>query len=195
MAVETSLIDTLFENFLRDFNEVPVSIQQRSKYDTRLSNLAFANSKILLIDFLDLFTSAPELAKNVLDKPDEVKGTLEAAALNRLKMVDPEYAEQVGKKLQIAFTNLITTTELRYASDQIGHLIMVRGVITRITAPQQVLTNVKFQCRKCNAVTTVDVDNEQWVVRGPGVCAHCRSKMFSSNLTESKRGTFSAVDD
>jgi replicative DNA helicase Mcm len=170
----TERIDEVFQQFLRDFKDE----NGKDKYRLRLSQLGNAGGTALLIDFDDLIAQNPNIARQLLDSPNAILHDLELAAYGQLKMEDPEYAEHL-KALKLHFRKLPSHDFIRkLGAAQIGHLTAVDGIIVRSTEVHPLLTKGKFQCRKCNATTEVEQNFNRPFMRGPGVCAHCRSRIF-----------------
>jgi replicative DNA helicase Mcm len=181
MEVETSgdesLTTTLqnpeerFQDFLRTF-----TADEEYKYRKRLGHVALSGSRSIVIDFDDLIAHDSDLARSILDKPDEYLQYLDRSAWSQLKIEDPEYAEVI-KRLRVRFRKLPERDLLRkIGSENIGRLLLVDGIIVRSTSVKPLLIKAAFQCRKCNAMSYVEQAGT--LMRGPGVCAHCRSKIF-----------------
>ena len=160
-----------FQDFLRSFKT-----DGEHKYRKRLGNVALAGSKSIVVDFEDLIAYDPDLARSILEKPDEYLEYLGRSAWAQLKIEDPEYAEVI-KRLRVRFRKLPERHSLRkIGSENIGRLLLVDGIIVRSTSVKPLLIKAAFQCRKCNAMSYVEQSGT--LMRGPGVCAHCRSKVF-----------------
>ena len=160
-----------FQDFLRSF-----SIDGEYKYRKRLGHVALAGSRSIVVDFEDLIAFDPELARYILDKPDEYMEYLDRSAWAQLKIEDPEYAEII-KRLRVRFRKLPEKQSLRMiGSENIGRMLCIDGIIVRSTSVKPLLIKAAFQCRKCNAMSYVE--QAGILMRGPGVCAHCRSKIF-----------------
>lgn len=163
--------DERFQDFLRSF-----IIDGEHKYRKRLGNVALSGSTSLVVDFDDLIAFDADLARRILDKPDEYLEYLDRSAWAQLKIEDPEYAETI-KRLRIRFRKLPERHLLRkIGSENIGRLLLIDGIIVRSTSVKPLLIKAAFQCRKCNAMSYVEQAGT--LMRGPGVCAHCRSKIF-----------------
>jgi replicative DNA helicase Mcm len=160
-----------FQDFLRTFRA-----DDEYKYRKRLGHVALSGSKSLLVDFEDLIAHDADLARSILDKPDEYLEYLDRSAWAQLKIEDPEYAEII-KHLRVRFRKLPEKNSLRkIGSENIGRLLSIDGIIVRSTSVKPLLLKAAFQCRKCNAMSYVEQAGT--LMRGPGVCAHCRSKIF-----------------
>jgi replicative DNA helicase Mcm len=163
--------DERFQDFLRSF-----VADGEHKYRKRLGHVALSGSKSLVVDFEDLIAFDPDLARSVLDRPDEYLEYLDRSAWAQLKIEDPEYAEII-KRLRIRMRKLPERHALRrIGSENIARLLLIDGIIVRSTSVKPLLIKAAFQCRKCNAMSYVD--QAGILMRGPGVCAHCRSKIF-----------------
>jgi replicative DNA helicase Mcm len=160
-----------FQDFLRSF-----AIDGDYKYRKRLGHVALSGTKSLVVDFEDLIAFDPELARHILDKPDEYLEYLDRSAWAQLKIEDPEYAEII-KRLRVRFRKLPEKHPLRMiGSENITRMLCIDGIIVRSTSVKPLLIKAAFQCRKCNAMTYVEQAGV--LMRGPGVCPHCRSKIF-----------------
>ena len=161
-----------FQEFLRSF-QGPTG---EYKYRRRLAQMAISGLQSLIIDFDDLIAFDAALTREIIDKPDEYLEYLNRSAWAQMKIEDPEYAEQV-KKLFVRFRRLPEKLSLRrMGSEHLGKFVMIDGIIVRATPVKPMLVRAAFQCRRCNAMTYVDQVGV--VMRGPGICAHCRGKAF-----------------
>ena len=146
------------------------------KYRKRLGHVALSGFRSIIVDFEDLIAHDADLARSILDKPDEYLEYLDRSAWAQLKIEDPEYAEVI-KRLRVRFRKLPEKHSLRkIGSENIGRLLSIDGIIVRSTSVKPLLLKAAFQCRKCNAMSYVEQAGT--LMRGPGVCAHCRSKIF-----------------
>ncbi len=160
-----------FQDFLRAFR-----VEDEHKYRKRLGHVALSGSRSLIVDFEDLIAHDADLARSILDKPDEYLEYLDRSAWAQLKIEDPEYAEII-KRLRVRFRKLPEKHSLRMiGSENIARLLSIDGIIVRSTSVKPLLIKAAFQCRKCNAMSYVEQAGT--LMRGPGVCAHCRSKIF-----------------
>ena len=163
--------EELFQDFLRSFR-----VEDEYKYRKRLGHVALSATTAIVVDFEDLIAYDADLARSILDKPDEYLEYLNRSAWAQLKIEDPEYAEII-KRLRVRFRKLPEKHMLRkIGAENIGRLLSIDGIIVRSTSVKPLLIKAAFQCRKCNAMTFVEQAGT--MMRGPGVCAHCRSKVF-----------------
>ncbi|MGA8905719.1 MAG: minichromosome maintenance protein MCM [Candidatus Bathyarchaeia archaeon] len=160
-----------FQDFLRSF-----LVEDEYKYRKRLGHVALTGSRSIVVDFEDLIAHDADLARSILDKPDEYLEYMDRSAWAQLKIEDPEYAEVI-KRLRVRFRKLPEKHLLRkIGAENIARLLSIDGIIVRSTSVKPLLIKAAFQCRKCNAMTYVEQAGT--LMRGPGVCPHCRSKVF-----------------
>src|SRR5437879_12453916 len=80
-----------FQDFFRSY-----PVDEESKYRKRLAQIAVSEGRSLVVDFEDLISFDPDLARKLVTKPDEYLRYAESAAISQMKGEDTEYAEQVG---------------------------------------------------------------------------------------------------
>jgi replicative DNA helicase Mcm len=161
-----------FQEFLRTFQ----TEKGEYKYRRRLGQLSGLGERHVVVDFDELMAYDSELAKLLVDKPDEYLPYIERSAWAQLKIEDPGYAELV-KKIRVRFRKLPERYSLRRVGEQhLGKMLLLDGIIVRATPVKPLITRAAFQCRKCNSLTYVD--QVGFLMRGPGLCGRCRSKLF-----------------
>ncbi len=100
------------EDVFQDLFRTHESDQVGSKYRKRLAQVAITNGKSLIIDFDDLISFDPALARSLVEKPDDYITYASSAATAQMRVEDPEYAEHVGK-IFARFRRLPEKTALR----------------------------------------------------------------------------------
>ena len=161
-----------FQEFLSTFQKE----KGEYKYRKRLGQLSGSGQRYVAVDFEDLMAYDSDLAKLLVDKPDEYLPYIERSAWAQLKIEDPGYAELV-KKVKVRFRRLPERFSLRRVGEEhLGKLLLLDGIIVRATPVKPLITRAAFQCRKCNSITYVE--QAGLLMRGPGLCGRCRSKIF-----------------
>ncbi len=164
-VVRTALPEEVFQDFFRSFQ----SDQMGSKYRKRLAQVAVSNGKSLIIDFDDLISFDPALARSIVEKPDDFITYASSAATAQMRVEDPEYAEHVGK-IFARFRRFPERTALRrIGAENIKKLALVDGIVVRSTQVRPTIVSAVFRCRKC--LETIVQDQEGELIRGPG--SHC----------------------
>jgi replicative DNA helicase Mcm len=165
MLVKTALPEDVFQDFFRSYE----SDQMGSKYRKRLAQVAVGNEKSLIIDFDDLISFDPALARSVVEKPDDYVTYASSAATAQMRVEDPEYAEHVGR-IFARFKRLPEKTALReIGAEHIKKIELVDGIIVRTSQVKPTIVSAVFRCRKC--LETIVQDQEGELIRGPG--SHC----------------------
>jgi replicative DNA helicase Mcm len=168
-----------FQEFLRTFQPE----KGEYKYRKRLGQLRSLGQHFVVVDFEDLVAYDSELARLLVDKPDEYLPYIERSGWAQLKIEDPQYAEEI-KKIRVRFRKLPDRFSLRKVGQaQLSKLLLVDGIIVRATPVRPLVTRAAFQCRKCNSLTFVEQSG--LVMREPELCGRCRSKLLDFSEKQS----------
>ena len=164
-VVKTALPEEVFQDFFRSY----LSDGMGSKYRKRLAQVSVSNGKSLIIDFDDLISFDPALARSIVERPDDYITYASSAATAQMRVEDPEYAEHVGK-IFARFRRFPEKTALRkIGAEHIKKLALVDGIVVRSTQVRPTIVSAVFRCRKC--LETIVQDQEGELIRGPG--SHC----------------------
>jgi replicative DNA helicase Mcm len=157
------------EDVFQDLFRTHETDQTGSKYRKRLAQVAVTNGKSLIIDFDDLISFDPALARSLVGNPDDYITYATSAATAQMRVEDPEYAEHVGK-IFARFRRLPERTALRkIGAEHIKKIALVDGIIVRTTQVKPTIVSAVFRCRKCLEIIVQDQEGE--LIRGPG--SHC----------------------
>lgn len=180
--VKTALPEDVFQDFFRSFE----SDQMGSKYRKRLAQVAVANGRSLIIDFDDLISFDPALARTVVEKPDDYITHASSAATAQMRVEDPEYAEHVGR-IFARFRRFPEKTALRkIGAENIKKLALVDGIVVRTTQVRPTIVSAVFRCRKC--LETIVQDQEGELIRGPGThCPFCKQSTSFELIEEQSK--------
>src|SRR3989454_477469 len=162
------------------------SDQVGSKYRKRLAQVAITNGKSLIIDFDDLISFDPALARSLVEKPDDYITYASSAATAQMRVEDPEYAEHVGK-IFARFRRLPEKTALRkIGAEHIKKIALVDGIVVRTTQVKPTIVSAVFRCRKCLEITVQDQEGE--LIRGPGThCQFCKQSTSFELIQEQSK--------
>lgn len=142
-----------FQRFLKSYKE-----DDRYKYRERIAQLGSEGSVSLVVDFADLNAYDHDLALRLIESPDEYLRHANEAAMEQLKIEDPEYSAEV-EELHVRLSNLTETTPLRkIGSDKIGKLIMVDGIVVRASPVKSEMIRATYRCQapRCGRTWTRD---------------------------------------
>jgi replicative DNA helicase Mcm len=160
-----------FHIFLRSF-----TIDGTPTYRNVFRGLAVSASRSVEIDFEHLASYDRELSFKILENPDEYLKILDRAAWRVLENEDPKYAGLV-KSLHVRFRGLSKRCMLHDIGPRdIGKLLMIGGLVTGSTYAKLLLIKGAYRCRKCSVMCYVM--QEGTLMRAPGFCAQCGSKVF-----------------
>jgi replicative DNA helicase Mcm len=180
--VKTALPEDVFQDFFRSYE----SDQMGSKYRKRLAQVAVGNNKSLIIDFDDLISFDPALARSVVEKPDDYVTYATSAATAQMRVEDPEYAEHVGR-IFARFKRIPEKTALReIGAEHIKKIQLVDGIIVRTSQVKPTIVSAVFRCRKC--LETIVQDQEGELIRGPGThCPFCKQSTSFELIQEKSK--------
>jgi len=174
------------EDVFQDLFRTHESDQIGSKYRKRLAQVAITNGKSLIIDFDDLISFDPALARSLVEKPDDYITYASSAATAQMRVEDPEYAEHVGK-IFARFRRLPEKTALRkIGAEHIKKIALVDGIVVRTTQVKPTIVSAVFRCRKCLEITVLDQEGE--LIHGPGShCQFCKQSTSFELLQEQSK--------
>ena len=157
-----------FQDFFRSFEVDAVG----SKYRKRLGHAAVNGEQSLTIDFEDLITFDPALARNVVEHPDDFVSYATSAATAQMRVEDPEYAEFVGR-IHARFRGIPEKTLIRkVGSEHLNKMVRVDGIMVRTGQVRPVIVMAVFRCKKCAEVVKQEQTGD--TMRGPGACPQCK---------------------
>ena len=130
-------------------------ILSAEKYTARLSEMAVYGRSSFILDFDDVMLYSLELARELVDHPDETLKHASNAAFQRLRIADPSYAEKI-EAVSVRISSLPEVTPIReIGAKYISKLIMVEGIVVRATPVQPMVVKAAFRCRACGEITPV----------------------------------------
>src|SRR5437867_12846689 len=171
-----------FQDFFRSFEVDAVG----SKYRKRLGHAAVNGEQSLTIDFEDLITFDPALARNVVEHPDDFVSYATSAATAQMRVEDPEYGEDV-RKIFTRFRRLPERTALRkVGAENLKKLTLVDGIVVRTSQVRPTIVQATYRCRKCLEIIREDKSKE--LFWGPGsACPNCQQKDAFELLEEQSK--------
>jgi len=135
----------------------------------------------LFIDFEDLRSFDPELARELIDNPKQAIEAASQAINDLLRLEGEEELEEVHAR----FKNLPKITQIReIRARHIGRLISTEGVVTRVTDVKPEISEAIYKCERCGE--TIGVLQSGNKLRTPAVC---------ENRSCASRGPFTLVGE
>ena len=106
-------------------------------------------NKVVRVDFEEFSAHSPELAENLIDRPEETVQLLEVAL---------EELEWAPSNARIRFNSISKGQELfirHIRSKHLGKMIGIEGVVRQATEVRPLVTNAKFECPSCETIISV----------------------------------------
>lgn len=160
-----------FEEFLKAYKDE----DGETPYRNAIERLGLEKHISLPIDFNHLLTFDPELAAAMRTDPQRAFNAASAAIRRILRIVDADYVDTV-ENLHARFKEVPDRVSVRkIRAENIGQLIMVDALVTRVSDVKPLLIEGVFQCRQCQEIMYVPQGN-QFI--SPSMCSNdaCRSK-------------------
>ncbi len=150
-GLETISVKDAFVNFFKTYQ----TIDGVYKYRERISQMALYKSRSLIIDFDDLLSYDRELATLLIERPKDVIREASEAVKEVMFIENREYAETI-ERFHARFRGIPNVVPLRgLRSIHINKLIVVEGIVTRISPVKQQLVEAVFRCENCGNEVTV----------------------------------------
>src|SRR5215831_7470491 len=168
-----------FQDFFRSY-----PFGGEPKYRKRLSQVAVSQGQSLVVDFEELISFDPMLARELVRHPDEYVRHAERAAISQMKVEDPEYAEHVGK-IFVRFRRIPEKESLRkIGAEHLNRMVLVDGIIVRVGQVKPTIVKAHFQCMKCLEILVEEQEGE--MMRGPpgSICPLCKQHSAFKLLEE-----------
>ena len=106
-------------------------------------------NKVIHVDFDEFAAHSPELAENLIDRPEETVQLLEVAL---------EELEWAPNDSRVRFDSISKGQELfirHIRSKHLGKMIGMEGVVRQASEVRPLVTNAKFECPSCGTIISV----------------------------------------
>ncbi|MEM2136398.1 MAG: minichromosome maintenance protein MCM [Candidatus Methanomethylicia archaeon] len=161
-----------FVDFFKSFKTVTGDYYYRKM----LSQMVVTGQKYITINFDDLMEYDPQLAEQLIEQPLKVIEAASNAIKDALSTINISYARKI-KRFSARFRKLPEVTPIRrIKSDKIGKLIMIEGILTRVSSIKQQIIRGAYRCEKCAGITYVEASSPNERINPPEKCSHCRGK-------------------
>ncbi len=126
--------------------------------------------KSINIDFDEFSAHSPELAGNLIDRPEETVQLLEVA------LEELTWATEDIKARFITMSNTQDIKIRNLRSKHLGTIISVDGIIRQASEVRPLVTNIKYECPSCGSIISVlQIEKEQ---KQPSRCSCGRKGGF-----------------
>jgi replicative DNA helicase Mcm len=159
------------EKFLKSFKDR----EGNYKYFDKINNMMASGAQSLVIDYIDLDSYNPDLAKEITHKPDEYLEAFNEAVLSVLREIHPDYEQEVHEKIRVRIGNYTVQKGLREINaDLINKLVSISGMVVRSSEIKPLAKKIAYRCTNCNTVTEAQLKG--LVMKRPLKCPACSEK-------------------
>jgi replicative DNA helicase Mcm len=156
-------------------------------YKNMLNQMVVTGQKHLVINFEDLLEYDQQLAEQLIEKPSKVIEAASAAIRDvMMSSININYARKV-KRFIARFKKLPEVIPIRkIRSEHVGKLIMIEGILTRVSSIRQQIVKAAYRCEKCSEITYVEAASLDERINPPEKCQHCGGRVFKLIPEESE---------
>src|ERR671932_2718368 len=159
------------EKFLKAFKDR----DNNYRYFDRINNMMASGAQSLIVDYIDLDSYNPLLAKEITHKPDEYLEAFNEAVLSVLREIHPDYEQEIRDKVRVRIGNYTVQKGLREINaDLINKLVSISGMVVRSSEVKPLAKKVAYKCTNCNTVT--DAQLKGLVMKKPLKCHTCAER-------------------
>ena len=167
----TAALANDLEKFLKAFKDRDGNY----KYFDRINNMMAASAQSLIVDYIDLDSYSPDLAKEITHKPDEYLEAFNEAVLSILHEIHPDYEQEIRDKVRVRIGNYTVSKGLREINaDLIDKLVSVSGMVVRSSEVKPLAKRVTYRCVSCSTVSEAQMKG--LVLKKPTKCPNCAEK-------------------
>jgi replicative DNA helicase Mcm len=159
------------EKFLKAFKDR----DSNYKYFDKINNMMASGAQSLIVDYIDLDSYNPLLAKEITHKPDEYLEAFNEAVLSVLREIHPDYEQEIREKIRVRIGNYTVQKGLREINaDLINKLVSISGMVVRSSEVKPLAKKIAYKCTNCNTVTEAQLRG--LVMKKPVKCPACSEK-------------------
>ena len=159
------------ERFLKAFKDR----DSNYKYFDRINNMMASGAQSLIVDYIDLDSYNPLLAKEITHKPDEYLEAFNEAVLSVLREIHPDYEQEIHEKIRVRVGNYTVQKGLREINaDLINKLVSISGMVVRSSEVKPLAKKIAYKCTNCSTVTEAQLKG--LVMKKPVKCPACSEK-------------------
>jgi replicative DNA helicase Mcm len=169
-------------------HEIVENIEQlyRTYYHEDIGKLAGAypnDRKSLTVDWSDIFRYDPELADDVVEKPEQLIEFFEQALRQYDVPIDVTFSDAHVRIINVRDTEQYEVGKTR--QDNLGQFVGINGQVTKTSKTKPKTVEAAFECQRCGTLSRVpQVDNE---FQEPHECQGCeRQGPFRLNTEQSE---------
>lgn len=147
------------------------------KYFERINDMMASNAVSLVVDYIDLDSYNPDLAKEITHKPDEYLEAFGEAVLSVLREIHSDYEQEIREKIRVRIGNYTVQKGLREINaDLIDKLVGVSGMVVRSSEIKPLAKKVAYHCTSCGEL--FDARLKGLLLAKPQKCPKCGEREF-----------------
>jgi replicative DNA helicase Mcm len=147
------------------------------RYFERINDMMASNSVSLVVDYIDLDSYNPDLAKEITHKPDEYLEAFGEAVLSVLREIHSDYEQEIREKIRVRIGNYTVQKGLREINaDLIDKLVGVSGMVVRSSEIKPLAKKVAYHCTSCGEL--FDARLKGLLLTKPQKCPKCGEREF-----------------
>jgi replicative DNA helicase Mcm len=163
-------MEEAFTRFIEDYEDDESVLT----YEQAISEMVVRGDKSLVINFTHLYGFDMDLARSVLEDPENLAPVFGSVVRSKLRTRDPLFAESLNR-VNVRFRSLPTDTQLRkIGSDNISHLVMVHGIIVRASSITPLVIRATFRCPVCGEMNHLEQSGQ--TLMKPQKCLACDNR-------------------
>ncbi|MEM4605832.1 MAG: minichromosome maintenance protein MCM [Candidatus Pacearchaeota archaeon] len=147
-----------------------------------LGLVAKKGENVIKINFEDLAETSPELAEDLIKKPEETLRILELAILEGGIIKNP----------RVRLNSISKTQELRIReirAKHLGNMISIEGIVRQASEVRPQVINAKFECPSCSSIISVLQVEKKF--QEPSRCSSCGRRggffVISKDMVDAQR--------
>src|SRR5687767_3753208 len=149
-------------------------------------------SASVVIDYIDLDTFTPDLAKEITHRPDEMLEAFNSAVLTILSEIHPDYAEEIIDRIKVRIGNYSVQRTLRdINAEVIDKLIGVWGMVVRSSEVKPLAKKIGYRCMDCHTINEAQLKG--LLLKKPHRCINCSEKDLEMDPESSSFTDFQMV--
>ncbi|MDP2947653.1 MAG: LAGLIDADG family homing endonuclease, partial [Nanoarchaeota archaeon] len=116
---------------------------------SEVGKVAKSGGKVVNIDFEDFSSHSPQLAEQLIDRPEETIQLLELSL---------EELEWTPRDARVRFVNISKQQEIlirNIRAKHLGKMIGIEGIVRKASEVRPQVTNAKFECPSCGTIISV----------------------------------------
>lgn len=147
------------------------------RYFERINDMMASNAVSLVVDYIDLDSYNPDLAKEITHKPDEYLEAFGEAVLSVLREIHSDYEQEIREKIRVRIGNYTVQKGLREINaDLIDKLVGVSGMVVRSSEIKPLAKKVAYHCTSCGEL--FDARLKGLLLAKPQKCPKCGEREF-----------------